>query len=218
MGRRGLKPRPNGWTIADIMRLAFGFAILFWLARFDTVRRPYEARMLLLLIASLVVLLAMRVLHSTRCPTCGRGPIGRMAVVPFGLHYYRCASCGQRLKRSRWLGTPWDASGIEDDAFFQTRARPVETWRDEAEFQPIFTPQTKTVASLLRDKIDRRSQAPETVILIPGELGATPEAGTLPAHESFPPERRPWRGVKASVANALFRTWDAIRWARHSQS
>ena len=37
--------------------------------------------------------------RARQCPVCGEGPVGKVAVVPFGDHYFRCEACGQRMKR-----------------------------------------------------------------------------------------------------------------------
>ena len=53
-----------------------------------------------------------------RCPTCREWSLVRVASISFGDRFYRCASCGQRCKRTDH-DSPWlDASGqIDDDMY-----------------------------------------------------------------------------------------------------
>ena len=190
-------------------------ALAIRLPKFDPARSNWD-----LWIAGVLVLLysvwALAGLFFARtCPSCGQNDLVRVTLVPFGMHYLKCRSCGQRMQRSPLSGRTWDASGPEDDRFFRPKDRPVMTWGDDPHIAPIDTPQTRTVAGLLRGKLHREAEAPEPIEIAPGERGWVETGDSAPARPSIaaPPPRR---GVKRSVAEALFRSWDAIRWSRNS--
>ena len=146
---------------------------------------------------------------SKRCPTCGKTSVGMVAAVPFGDRFYRCAACGQRMKRSG-VGRYWDASGHEDDHHFH-RARPVSSWSDGPVEPTTEIPETRTVGLLLRDKRDHDASTDrplEVDLLINESTGEAPS----------PTASRPaGHGVKSKVTERFLRTLDAIRWTRNSR-
>jgi hypothetical protein len=64
--------------------------------------------------------LADRIHVGPYCPRCGRPTLGRVAVVPFGSRYYQCSSCGERRKRTWFLGVWQRALSKADAAHFRS--------------------------------------------------------------------------------------------------
>lgn len=211
MGRKALKSRPHGWTISDLVRLPILIALGIWSIRADPTRHRVDLGILLVIGGVVLVGGLIRLLASRRCRICGGGSVGRITARPFGFHYLKCPDCGQRMKRSFWLGRIWDASGIEDELFFKPKTPPVITWVGES-IEPLATPESRTVSGLLRGKLDRKSVAPGPVEIAPGELGWE---GSAVSQSPSRPVRTGRRGVKQAMADAVFRTWDSIRWARN---
>jgi hypothetical protein len=97
-------------------------------------------------------------IHGIACPYCGRPGMARVAVRPFGYHYYRCSHCHARRKRA-WFG-PWeDAVSARDQAVF-ARRQAEGRWEPgpDLEFNP--DPGASTHGRLLRGKWERRLQDP----------------------------------------------------------
>jgi DNA-directed RNA polymerase subunit RPC12/RpoP len=65
-----------------------------------------------------------------RCPACSSKALRRVAVVPFGFRFYRCARCGARCKQMSFIGAWVDASGPEDEARY--REREAGAWKGGA--------------------------------------------------------------------------------------
>lgn len=218
MGRAGpLRSRPVGLTIGRLMLASVAVAVGLWtfraIVRAEPITRGEQIGMIAIGVA-IVARAFIVVLYAGRCSVCDKGPVGRVAAVSFGDHFYRCSACGQRMKRS-WLGRTWDASGPEDDRRFH-KDRPVSTWSDGPIYPSTDSPETRTVGSLLRGKVDREAHVPEPVEIASGEAGwrneSAPDGPSKPrAMRSAP------LGVKQQVARSFFRTLEAIRWDRNSR-
>ena len=207
MGRESsLRPRPSGMTLGRWMLVAMVAALIFTLARI----RTYEPRLQLGLGYGLFALACARVLvillYSKRCTVCGKGPVGMVAAVPFGDHFFRCSNCGQRSKRF-YLGRLWDASGPRDDRRFR-KAPGVATWSQAAIEPTPDRPETRTVGGLLASKIDRDAERPAESVVV----GTIPRSGDDPATPPTAP------GVETPVTERFARTLDVIRWARRSRT
>ena len=204
-----LRTRPAGMTIGRWMVVALVTALVMTGFRVRSFEPKLELGLGLAIAALGFARLVVLAIAGKRCPACGKGPVGRVAAVPFRDVFYRCRSCGQRMKRYG-LGRLWDASGPADDSHFH-KNRPVSTWSDGPIEPTIETPATRTVGLLLRDKRDRGAatgEAPEIDLL----------AGDPTERSSSPVASRPASpGVHSTVAERFFRTLDAIRWTRNSR-
>ncbi|MDB5350871.1 MAG: hypothetical protein JWN86_2118 [Planctomycetota bacterium] len=214
MGRSAvLRSWPRGMTIGRLMMVSVVVALSLWLFRARYLSRIELFGWIVIGIAIVARTLVVA-LYSKHCPVCDKGPVARVATVSFGDHFFRCSACGQRMKRYG-LGRLWDASGPEDDCRFH-KTRPVSTWSDGPIVPITDSPETLTVGTLLRGKVDREALAPEPVAIAVGEAGWS---GEDPRATSARPRatRRALVGVKQKVTHSFFCTLDAIRWARNSQ-
>jgi len=188
------------------MIVAIVSVLIFSLARI----RTYEPRLQLWVGLGLLALIVSRILvmilYAKRCTACGKGPVGMVAAVPFGDHFYRCAACGQRSKRF-WLGRLWDASDPKDAPRFH-EAGGVETWDDSPIAPTPDRPETRTVGGLLESKLDRLAESPSEPI----NVGTIPSSDALAANPPAP------GGVELPVTERYARTLDAIRWSRRSRT
>lgn len=213
MKRAAVRRRPTGVTIGRLMFVSVVVALVLRIVRTDSMTTRGERIVLIAFAIVVVARILILIYYARQCPACGKGPVGLVAAVPLGDHFFRCDACGQRLKRA-WLGRVWDASGPEDDRRF-VKNRPAPDW-PEGSFAPsVDQPATRTVGMLLRGKIEREALAPDPVEIAPGEIGWTGESCGDTEH--FPANRSARTGVQHPVATAFFRTLDAIRWARNSR-
>ena len=199
-----LRPRPRGVTISHLMVLALAIALVIGGLRIKNAEPRFQRGLGVGLVVLLVARVMLMILHAQRCPACGEGPVGTVAAVPFGDHYFRCAACGQRSKRF-WLGRLWDASGPEDDRRY-AKAPGVSTWAHGPIVPTPDDPNAATVGRLLLDKLDREAESEGEPVVV-GTIASPPRAN-LPDPS----------GVQGSVAERFSRTLDVIRWSRRPRS
>jgi hypothetical protein len=211
-----LRRRPVGMTIGRLMLVSVAVAAVGWLFRMDAPDSPWELGLEITVGVAVVARIFILLLYARQCPVCGKSTLARVKAVSFGDHYLRCSSCGQRAKRS-WLGRLWDASGPEDDRYFEPSVKPVTTWSDGPILPSAETSQTRTVGTLLRGKLHREELGPETVEIAAGESDGTVQSEKSRMSPHKPTARLAPSGVKQPVAERFFRTLDAIRWARNSR-
>jgi hypothetical protein len=196
-------------TIGMWMVVAFVVALALAMARAKLIEPGLELGIEVGLAALLLARLFVIIATGKQCPSCDGGPVVRVALVSFGDQYFRCESCGQRMKRFG-LGRRWDASGPDDDHHFHKR-REVSTWSDAAIEPTPDVPATRTVGLLLREKRDRDASSEP---LVEVDLSDTDPNGGV---QTRPANRPAASGVKTTVAERFFRTLDAIRWTRNSR-
>ncbi len=92
------------------------------------------------------------------CPNCRRPTLERRALASFGPRFYRCASCGVRLRRVAF-GTWEDASGPIHDAKFARKAGE-DPWTAPPGLEDEDLIYSKTHVNLVRNKRRRQPENP----------------------------------------------------------
>lgn len=207
MGRpNSLPERPNGVTIERLMLVTLLVAFGLWIVRPSALSSRAEQIAAVCVVAAIVGRILMLLYFAKYCPVCRTMAVGRVRTVPFGDHYFRCAACGQRSKRYG-LGRLWDASGLKDARYFQ-RDRPARVWDDAPIVPTPDDPTTRTVGTLLSEKLDRTAQAPGPV--------QAPDLIDDRIHDA-PPDPPRDGGVSPPVGERALKTLEAIRWSRQSR-
>lgn len=203
------RTRQPQMTIGLWMLFFVGFALLLVFVRLLAANALQDSLQIVAFVAIVVISAAVFVLDApdalrialgSRCPQCSKGSIGLVKAIPFGPRYYRCLSCGAKLKRSDGA-VSWQSCRPDEDHFFQGSPR-VATWSDGPVRAQPKAPETRTVGGLLKSKQIRQVEPPDEA---PRSAGPNSD---LPTKKS---NRSPSLGVKKEVATRLFQTLDAIR-------
>jgi hypothetical protein len=118
------------WLVTDVAPLVGSVALLIGFVASVRLLGATATLLLAGFIGSLIVLptafikgVVVPLTWGVSCPGCGLRPLRHVGCISFGHRFYQCQDCGLRCKRGG-SSEPWyDASGSEDDAVYNPKAK-----------------------------------------------------------------------------------------------
>jgi hypothetical protein len=167
------------WTIGQFMWLIAALALALGLPRSSLLSQARVAGTIILALS--LIALASFILQAVmrfQCPRCARMTLRRLARHP---HYYRCQTCGLRVKKFGFTFGPWlDASGPQDAGKYQP-ATERSAWKGFAVQEDLSGSISGSLLSNKRGRVPAppRPTSKKRTVPIASEVAARKVSGSL---------------------------------------
>jgi hypothetical protein len=118
------RERFTNWRlVATVALLVCYFASMYFVGATATILLAGFISSLIVLPTAFIKGVVIPLTSGVSCPGCGGRPLRYVGCISFGDRFYHCQECGLRCKRGS-SSEPWyDASGSEDDAVYNPKAK-----------------------------------------------------------------------------------------------